>query len=65
MLLTPDQLLAHGHTIDEENDMKARNMLFNIDGLGVVWYTSSNADFELGNTVRLCPCPEFSTRFTS
>lgn len=31
--------------------MKARNMLFNIDGLGVAWYTSSNADFERGKTV--------------
>jgi len=40
--------------------MKARNMLFNIDGLGVVWYTSSNADFELGNTVCLCPFLDFS-----
>jgi hypothetical protein len=28
-------------------------MLFNIDGLGVAWYTSSNADFERGKTV--CP----------
>ncbi len=32
--------------------MKARNMLINIDGLGVAWYTSSSADFERGNTVR-------------
>ena len=32
--------------------MKARNMLFNVDGMGVVWYTSSNSDFERGNTVR-------------
>ena len=32
--------------------MKARNMMFNIDGLGVVWYTSSSADFERGKTVR-------------
>ena len=31
--------------------MKARNMLFNIDGLGVAWYTSSYADFEKGDTV--------------
>ena len=31
--------------------MKARNILFNIDGLGVAWYTSSSADFERGNTV--------------
>ena len=26
-------------------------MLFNVHGLGVAWYTSSNADFERGNTV--------------
>ena len=44
------KLLPHGHDDDSENDMKARNMLFNIDGLGVAWYTSSNADYELGNT---------------
>lgn len=28
----------------------ARNCLYNIDGLGVAWYTSSNADFERGET---------------
>lgn len=31
--------------------MKARNMMFNVDGLGIAWYTSSNSDFERGNTV--------------
>lgn len=30
--------------------MKARNVINNFDGLGVVWYTSANADFERGNT---------------
>ncbi|KAK4502025.1 hypothetical protein PRZ48_007836 [Zasmidium cellare] len=30
--------------------MKARNVINNFDGLGVVWYTSSNADFERGST---------------
>lgn len=45
------QLLPHDHTPTEEDDMKARNMVFNIDGLGVAWYTSSSADFERGKTV--------------
>lgn len=31
--------------------MKARNVLFNVDGLGVAWYTTANSDFERGNTV--------------
>lgn len=31
--------------------MQARNMLFNVDGLGIAWYTSSSSDFERGNTV--------------
>ena len=30
--------------------MKARNIVNNFDGLGVVWYTSANADFERGET---------------
>ncbi|KAF7192944.1 putative glutamine amidotransferase DUG3 [Pseudocercospora fuligena] len=33
---------------DTSNDIKARNWVFNFDGLGVAWYTSSKADFELG-----------------
>jgi len=28
----------------------ARNALYNIDGFGIAWYTSSNSDFELGST---------------
>ncbi|KAK6435900.1 hypothetical protein LTR95_007916 [Oleoguttula sp. CCFEE 5521] len=28
----------------------ARNVLYNLDGLGIAWYTSSNSDFELGST---------------
>jgi hypothetical protein len=38
--------------------MEARNMLFNVDGLGIAWYTSSSSDFERGNTVR----PIYRTR---
>ena len=44
------KLLPHEHGEQEEDDMKARNVVNNFDGLGVVWYTSSNADFERGNT---------------
>lgn len=44
--------------------MKARNMLFNIDGLGIVWYTSSNADFERGNTVCLPVLLDYETILT-
>ncbi|KAK3698651.1 hypothetical protein LTR37_016880 [Vermiconidia calcicola] len=44
------RLLAHDHTITEEQDMHARNMLYNIDGLGIAWYTSARSDFERGNT---------------
>ena len=33
--------------------MKARNYLFNIDGLGIAWYTSASSDFERGNTVSI------------
>lgn len=51
----PFQLLPHDATPSEEQDAKARNMLFNIDGLGVAWYTSSNSDFERGNTVSYFP----------
>lgn len=43
-------LLPHEHDDDSENDVKARNVVMNFDGLGVVWYTSANADFEKGNT---------------
>lgn len=44
------KLLPHEHGEEEENDMKARNIVNNFDGLGVVWYTSSHADFECRNT---------------
>jgi glutamine amidotransferase len=44
------KLLPHEHDADSENDVKARNVVMNFDGLGVVWYTSSNADFERGKT---------------
>lgn len=51
------KLLPHGLDDSSNNDhpsnsddIKARNFVFNFDGLGVAWYTSSNADFELGET---------------
>ncbi|EME43642.1 hypothetical protein DOTSEDRAFT_35859 [Dothistroma septosporum NZE10] len=44
------KLLPHGADGDSENDVKARNIVMNFDGLGIAWYTSSNADFELGKT---------------
>ncbi|KAK4622009.1 putative glutamine amidotransferase DUG3 [Fulvia fulva] len=44
------KLLPHEHDGDSENDVKARNIVMNFDGLGIAWYTSSNADFELGKT---------------
>ena len=46
----PKLIHHHPKNISKEHLITARNCLFNIDGLGVVWYTSSNADFELGNT---------------
>lgn len=36
--------------ISRDHLITARNCLYNIDGLGVAWYTNSNADFERGNT---------------
>ncbi|KAK5120840.1 hypothetical protein LTR85_005907 [Meristemomyces frigidus] len=46
------QLIAHNpeDLHDADHQMTARNSLYNIDGLGVAWYTSSNSDFERGNT---------------
>ncbi|KXT04020.1 hypothetical protein AC579_5436 [Pseudocercospora musae] len=43
------KLLPHEaeHNDDTSNDIKARNWVFNFDGLGVAWYTSAQADFEL------------------
>lgn len=45
-------LIAHDPTNIGASDplVKARNVLLNLDGLGVAWYTSSNADFERGDT---------------
>lgn len=46
------QLIAHNpeDLKDADHLTTARNSIYNIDGMGVVWYTSSNSDFELGNT---------------
>ncbi|EGP84984.1 uncharacterized protein MYCGRDRAFT_46265 [Zymoseptoria tritici IPO323] len=46
------KLLPHEHDENSENDVKARNVVMNFDGLGVVWYTSSKADFESSNTAQ-------------
>nr|POE72921.1 putative glutamine amidotransferase dug3 [Quercus suber] len=45
-------LIAHDPTNIGGGDqlVRARNSLLNVDGLGVAWYTSSNADFERGDT---------------
>lgn len=44
-------LIAHNpKDISKDHLITARNVLYNIDGLGIAWYTSSNADFELGDT---------------
>ncbi|KAJ9663329.1 hypothetical protein H2198_000846 [Neophaeococcomyces mojaviensis] len=44
-------LIAH-HPSDLTHDvlLQARNSVYNIDGLGVAWYTSANADFERGDS---------------
>lgn len=39
-------LIPHEHDADSEDDAKARNVVMNFDGLGVVWYTSANSSFE-------------------
>ncbi|KAF2769182.1 N-terminal nucleophile aminohydrolase [Teratosphaeria nubilosa] len=46
------QLIAHNPSDLQSADhlTTARNSLYNIDGLGVAWYTSSFSDFERGNT---------------
>ncbi|KAI5364782.1 putative glutamine amidotransferase type 2 domain, nucleophile aminohydrolase [Septoria linicola] len=41
------KLLPHKHDQSSEDDAKARNFVFNFDGLGIAWYTSSNTSFEL------------------
>lgn len=44
-------LIAHDPCDPNEDPLvKARNSVMNIDGMGVAWYTSSAADFELGDT---------------
>lgn len=44
-------LVAHNpRDISKDHLITARNVLYNIDGLGIAWYTSSNSDFELGET---------------
>ncbi|KAK1018390.1 hypothetical protein LTR54_001276 [Friedmanniomyces endolithicus] len=46
------QLIPHNPSDlhDADHLTTARNSLYNIDGLGVAWYTTSYADFERGNT---------------
>lgn len=44
------KLVPHKGDQPAEDDAKARNIVFNFDGLGIAWYTSSNADFELADT---------------
>lgn len=46
------QLIAHqpDRLQDADHLTTARNSIYNIDGLGVAWYTSSNSDFERENT---------------
>lgn len=44
-------LVAHDpRDISKDHLITARNVIYNIDGVGIVWYTSSNADFERGDT---------------
>ncbi|KYG41779.1 hypothetical protein M433DRAFT_27356 [Acidomyces richmondensis BFW] len=46
------QLIAHHpkHLQDADHLTTARNSVYNLDGLGIAWYTSSNSDFERGNS---------------
>ncbi|KAK5705975.1 hypothetical protein LTR17_021186 [Elasticomyces elasticus] len=46
------QLISHDpkDLKDADHLTTARNSIYNIDGLGVAWYTTSYADFELKNT---------------
>ena len=46
----PKLLAHHADDVSAQHEADVRNKLFNIDGLGVAWYTSSNSDFERGNT---------------
>ena len=65
VLITPKNSLSrqvHSHYLpgliphdpdklqDADHLLTARNSLYNIDGLGVAWYTTSAADFERGGT---------------
>jgi glutamine amidotransferase len=44
-------LVAHDpRDISKDHLITARNVLYNIDGLGIAWYTTSASDFELGNS---------------
>lgn len=45
-------LIAHDPRDINKGDhlIKARNSAFNLDGLGIAWYTSSHSDFERGDT---------------
>lgn len=43
------KLIAHNPTHDPaEQEATARNVLLNVDGIGVAWYTASSVDFETG-----------------
>lgn len=43
------RLLAHlPNNITTEHEADARNRLFNVDGVGISWYTTSAADFRAG-----------------
>jgi glutamine amidotransferase len=46
------RLIAHdpANLHDADHLTTARNSIYNIDGLGVAWYTTSFADFERGST---------------
>lgn len=48
------KLIHHDPTdISKDHLITARNVLYNIDGLGVAWYTSANANFERGGTIEI------------
>lgn len=46
----PGLVAHHPRDISKDHLIIARNVIYNIDGVGIVWYTSSNADFERGDT---------------
>jgi glutamine amidotransferase len=46
----PGLVAHHPRDISKDHLIVARNVIYNIDGVGLVWYTSSNADFERGDT---------------